>query len=114
MLKFVVAFPLVVLIAARPAHGRTTDSEQVLKLLSEAKAEALNLQQDAFELKSFTQSGASWQSHADQLSQIKTHVNKIGTIVQELNDLRMVASPWQKIAIDRVNPLLRNSQTTPS
>ena len=41
------------------AQSRVTDSEQVLKLLSEAKAEAFLLRQDAAELKSFTQSGAS-------------------------------------------------------
>jgi len=107
MFKVVAAFPLVVWLAPLWAQGRVTDSEQILKLLSEAKSEAFILRQDAAELKSFTQSGASWQSHADQLSQIKTHVNKIGMIVQELNDLRIVASPWQRVAIDRVNPLLK-------
>jgi hypothetical protein len=93
-----------------------TDSEQVLKLLSDAKAEAAVLQRDASELNTFAQSGASWQSYAGQLGQIKTHVNKVAAIVQELKDLRIIASPWQQIAIDRVNPLLKelvaNTQLT--
>lgn len=87
--------------------ARNTDSEQVLKLLSDAKTEAAVLQRDAGELNAFTHSGVSWQSYADQLAQIKIHVNKVAAVVQELNDLRIIASPWQKVAIDRVNPLLR-------
>ena len=78
-----------------------TDSEQVLKLLSDAKAEAAVLQRDASELNTFVQSGTSWQSYAGQLGQIRTHVNKVATIIQELNDLQIIASPWQQIAIAR-------------
>ena len=63
MFKVVVAFPLLVCLAPFSAQG-LTDSEQVLKLLSEAKAEAFLLRQDAAELKTLTQSGASSQSHA--------------------------------------------------
>lgn len=74
------------------------------------------MQKDAAELNTFTQSGVSWQSYADQLGQIKTHVNNVASIVQELSDLRIIASPWQRIAIDRVNPLLKelasNTQST--
>ena len=96
--------------------ARVTDSEQVLKLLSDAKVEAAVLQRDTSELNAFTHSGVSWQSYAGQLAQIKTHVNKVAAIIQELNDLRVIASPWQKIAIDRVNPLLKelaaNTQLT--
>jgi hypothetical protein len=87
------------------AHAN--DSEQVLKVLSDAKAEAAALQQDAAELRAFTQSGISWQSYASNLVQIKTHVNKVSAIVEELNNLRIVAARWQQIAIDRVNPLLK-------
>src|SRR5690242_7804063 len=88
-------------------NARTTDSEQVLTLLSDAKVEAAVLQRDASELKAFTHSAVSWKSYADQLAQIKTHVNKVAAIVEELKDLRIIASPWQKVAIDRVNPLLQ-------
>ena len=35
------------------------------------------------------------------------HVKNVASIVQALNDLRMVASLRQQIAIDLVNPLLR-------
>ena len=49
-------------------------------------------------------SDVSWRSYADKLAQIKA---KVAAIAQELNDLRVIASPWQKIAIDQVKSLLQ-------
>src|SRR3982750_1110238 len=92
--------------AALSADSRKTDSEQVSKLLIDAKSEALVLQRDAEQLSAFTQSSVSWQSYADQLSQTRTHVNKVGSIIQQLNDLRVISSQWQRIAIIRLTPLL--------
>lgn len=116
MLKGAATIPLFLSLTPLLLVARVTDSEQVLKLLSAAKAEALVLQKDAAELNTFAQSGVSWQGYSDQLAQIKTHVNNVASIVEELNDLRIVASPWQQVAIDRVNPLLkelaRNTELT--
>jgi len=66
------------------------------------------LERDAEQLSAFTQSSVSWQSYADQLSQIRTNVNKVGSIIRQLNDLRVVSSQWQKIAINRLTPLLND------
>src|SRR3982751_3897999 len=92
--------------SAVSADSRKTDSEQVSKLLSDAKSEALVLERDAEQLSAFTQSSVSWQSYADQLNLIRTHVNKVGSMVRQLNDLRVISSQWQRIAIDRLTPLL--------
>lgn len=92
--------------SAVSADSGRTDSGQVSKLLSDAKSEALVLERDAEQLSAFTQSTVSWQSYADQLSQIRTHVNRVGSMIQQLNDLRVISSQWQKIAIDRLTPLL--------
>src|SRR6478735_184228 len=86
--------------SAVSADSGRTDSGQVSKLLSDAKSEALVLERDAEQLSAFTQSTVSWQSYADQLSQIRTHVNRVGSMIQQLNDLRVISSQWQKIAID--------------
>ena len=116
MRRVIAIVPLFLSLGSLRVGAGTTDSEQFLKILSDAKNEALVLQKDAAELNTFTQSGVSWQSYADQLGQIKTHVNNVASIVQELSDLRIIASPWQRIAIDRVNPLLKelasNTQST--
>ena len=82
------------------------DAERVSQLLSKAKEEALQLKLDAAEMESFTRSQVSWESHADKLSEIKEHVNKVGETVNQLNAARSGAAPWQKVAIGRVNPLM--------
>jgi hypothetical protein len=116
MLKAIAISWVFLSLASLPVGARPTDSEQFLKLLTDAKTEASVLQQDAAGLNAFTHSDVSWQSYADKLTQIKTDVNKVAAIVQELNDLRIIASPWQQIAIDRVKSLLqelaRNTQST--
>ena len=107
MLKAIAISSVFLCLASLPVGARPTDSEQFLKLLSDAKTEASVLQQDAAGLNAFAHSDVSWRSYADKLVQIKTHVNKVAAIAQELNDLRIIASPWQKIAIDRVKSLLQ-------
>jgi hypothetical protein len=82
------------------------DSEQVSKLLSEAKTMAFQLKEDAAAMESFTRSNVTWESHAAAINQIKEHVNALGRQVAKLKDARNAASPWQKTAIDRINPFL--------
>ena len=82
------------------------DSEQVSKLLSEAKTMAFQLKEDAATMESFTRMNVSWQSHAEAINQIKEHVNALGRHVAKLKDARNSAAPWQKTAIDRINPFL--------
>ena len=82
------------------------DSEQVSKLLSEAKTLAFQLKEDAGTMETFTRMNVSLQSHAAAISQVKEHVNALGRQVTKLKDARNTASPWQKTAIDRINPFL--------
>lgn len=82
------------------------DSEQVSKLLSEAKTMAFQLKEDAATMESYTRTNVSWESHAVQINQIKEHVNALGRQATKLKDARGSASPWQKEAIDRIDPFL--------
>jgi len=82
------------------------DSEEINKLLHDAKTEAVELKNDAHMMESFTRSRLSWHSHAQQLALIKEHVNKCGEVAQKLNDAKGEGSPWQQTAIERVTPLL--------
>lgn len=82
------------------------DSEQVSKLLSEAKTMAFQLREDAETMESYTRSNATWESHAIAINQVKEHVNALGRQVAKLKDAKNTASPWQKTAIDRINPFL--------
>jgi len=83
------------------------DSKEVSAILDEVKTEAIQLSHDADELKSFTHSTLTWQSHTVKVEEIKRHVNKAGKSLSELDSAKAEASPWQQQAIDRINPLLR-------
>ena len=82
------------------------DSDHVNKLLADARTMAFQLKMDADVMESFTRSTASWETHAVQITFIKEHVNDLFKQEAKLKDARMVASPWQKTAIDRIMPYL--------
>jgi hypothetical protein len=82
------------------------DSEQVSKLLSEAKTMAFQLKEDAVTMESFTRMNVSWESHAVAINQIKDHVNALGRQAAKLKDARSSGSPWQQTAIARITPFL--------
>jgi len=90
------------------------DSKEVSGLFSDVKSEAVQLRQDADELKMFTHVGRSWQSHVTKVEEIKRHVNNAGRLLTKLENARSKASPWQQQAIDRVTPMLKElaSNTT--
>jgi len=86
------------------------DSAKVSKLLSEAKGMAFQLSEDASEMYSFSQmSGGptSWESHADASQRIKDDVNRLAGQLTKLNAARSEGSEWQKSAIDRIAPILK-------
>jgi hypothetical protein len=82
------------------------DSEQVSKLLSEAKTMAFQLKEDAVTMESFTRMNVSWESHAVAINQIKDHINALGRQEAKLKEARSSGSPWQQTAIDRITPFL--------
>jgi hypothetical protein len=82
------------------------DSEQVSKLLSEAKTLAFQVREDAATMETYTRMNVSWQSHAAAINQFKEHVNALGRQATKLQDAKAGASPWQKTAIDRITPYL--------
>jgi len=83
------------------------DSEEVSKLLSEAKTEAFALKEDAAAMETFTRSEVTWESHVATVNLIKEHINAVGRELTKLDAARPTASPWQATAIDRIKPLLK-------
>jgi hypothetical protein len=83
------------------------DSEQVSKLLSEAKTQAFQLKEDASTMEAYTRSNLGWESHAAAVEQVKEHINAAGRTLAKLAESRKTASPWQMTAIDRIAPLLK-------
>jgi hypothetical protein len=92
--------------AGQPKAVEVQDSEQISKLLSDAKTTAFQIKEDAATMEGFTRMDLSWQSHADAINQIKDHVNALGRQAAKLKELKNTGSPWQKTAIDRIGPYL--------
>lgn len=90
-----------------PQGGRTPDSKEVSDLLSQARTQAAQLNRDASDMESFTHSNVGWQTHAYEIMMIRDNVNAMGKTVAKLNEAQTEASPWQKTAIGRINPILQ-------
>jgi len=89
------------------AAQASRDSKEVSALLSDVKTEAVQLRHDADEMKAFTHSTLTWESHARKVEEIKEHVNSAGKLLTKLDNAKKDASPWQQQAIDRITPLLK-------
>lgn len=105
-------FILFCLVFAVSALAQTKDSDEISRLISQARTQAWQAAQDADTLQSYTMSPLGWESHATQLRLIQDRVNALAKTTQQLNDLRSQGSQWQQIAIDRINPLLRDMDET--
>jgi Na+/phosphate symporter len=89
------------------AFAVRAESDQLSRLLAEARVEAAQLAKDADETESLIRSQVSWQSHAAALETIKEHVNNMARIVDKLSEARSSGSELQEKAVDRILPLLR-------
>lgn len=79
----------------------------VTALFQQARTIATQLRRDAVTMESYTRSNLSWQSHGAQISLIKEHINKAGSILSELQAARGDAKPWHQDTIDRITPVLK-------
>jgi hypothetical protein len=102
-----VALGLVMATAPSTISAQSTDSEQVSKLLSQARSEALLAGEDAATLESYVRSNSHWKSHVVKLESMKAHINELGKLDKQLCNLRTESSPWQQKAIDQIDARIR-------
>lgn len=107
-LTYLFALVAVLTVGIQRASAATPDSEQITKLLHDAKIHAVQAEDDAATLQSYTRSRLSWGSHATELNSMKVHVNEMGKIAADLQKLEAEGSEWQKQAIAQVMPLLKD------
>jgi hypothetical protein len=98
-------FGRLTIVAATPVQSE--ENSDVARLLADARDKAAILSRDADELEALTRSNVSWEGHAAMLDTIKSDVNDLAHIVEQLNAARSSASPWQQQAIDRMIPLMK-------
>lgn len=83
-----------------------SDSEEVTRLLGDAKLQAFQLKEDAVAMESFNRMNVSHETHATMINQIRDHINALGKTEAKLKDLQGEASPWQKQVIHQITPYL--------
>lgn len=83
------------------------ENPTVTRLLADARDKAAAVSRDADELESLTRTDATWHAHAEKLEEMKQHINDLARSVEQLQAARDSASPWQRQAIDRMIPLMR-------
>jgi hypothetical protein len=107
-LTFLFALALIPFAGIQRASAATPDSGQITQLLADAKSHAVQAEDDAATLEGYARSRVSWKLHSYELDSMKQHVNEMGKIAAELQNLEPQASDWQKRAIHQVIPLLKD------
>ncbi len=99
--------PLGWLLPAGAQAKGNEDSPQISELLADVKSEAYQLKVDAEDMDVLARSGVSWESHAKKITMVKEHINEAGKMLAQLHDLKDEGSKWQVMAVERIDPLLR-------
>lgn len=99
---------ILTLVAASPVIFATgaTDSEQVTKLLGQAKTQAFQLKEDAVTMESFNRMAVSRETQSAMINDIRDHVNTLARTETKLKDAEGTASPWQQKVIRQILPYL--------
>lgn len=105
---FVAALAMPLILASSFVRAQSTDSAEISRLLKVAEEHAALVADDAATLDSYTHSSIAWQTHGQKLSEMADHVNALGRVNKELNDLSPQGSPWQQKAISQIDSLLRD------
>jgi hypothetical protein len=95
-------------VALPAASPSKEENPEVTRLLAQARDEAAVLSKDADEMEGLIRTDVSWQTHAAMLENVKEHVNNLAHTIEKINAARDSASDWQKQAIDRAMPLLKD------
>lgn len=91
-----------------PASYTWNFHAEASRLLSGIQADAAKAHDRAATIDAYALDGAvPWQFHANQLAALKHEVDDMGRKVCRLEQIRRVAAPWQRKAIDDAAPSVR-------
>ncbi|HJS98695.1 MAG TPA: hypothetical protein VJ756_06355, partial [Terriglobales bacterium] len=83
------------------AAATTLAKPDVNTPMKEAKRASYQLRNTADTLHAITRSGGlSWQSHSSYLNSVREHVNQLGKMLTNLEDLKSHATETQQMAIE--------------
>ncbi len=95
---------------ADPAMRSASSSEdwnfqaEAKDLLQQVQSRANALAYDADVYDSYTRNTLSRESHVSAAARVKDQVNELGRHLARLQEIRHVAAPWQRDAIDAIMP----------
>jgi hypothetical protein len=89
--------------------AQNVTSAAISERLKVVKSHAALAEDDAATLKSYAFSRLSWESHSARVSLMKEHINALIKDYNDLAEMRPDAVPWQQEAIDRIEPLVRET-----
>jgi hypothetical protein len=88
---------------ASPPGPSPDPSAYCSSLLAEIRKETAELRPDAETLGTLARNpNSSWQNHAYYLDRVKGHINAVGKLIAELQQIRYAVLPWQQQAITKV------------
>jgi len=93
--------------ARLPADARPSNTAEITSQLKEAKQASYELRNTTDRLRAITRgSGHHWQSHSRSLNEAREHVNRLGQMLADLEELKPHASATQQMAIESMRPQL--------
>jgi hypothetical protein len=101
------AVALLSLAPAMASARSVRDSKEFSDHLAEARAEAIQLQQNAEEMSGFVHSHTKWATESSKIEEVKQHVNKLAEYIAEMNKAE-APSPWQEQASSDVTPMVND------
>lgn len=91
--------------AATPESYTHDFAKETDQLLTSMRIQAYAAKEDADGLGNLSRfNEVSWQRDSARLARIREHVNTIGETLCRLEQIRLVALPWQRQEIDRIAP----------
>jgi hypothetical protein len=90
----------------------TKTQKEASDLLEETGLLSSRLRVDADQLEAYTRSKLSWQSHGDQLTRVKEHINPMGGRLEGLQEIRR-DSVWQAATSAELRPSTLTSLGVP-
>ncbi len=92
-----------------PPMGEVTHVSKIDDMLARFESKAIETRRDAAMLESKRRNTRlSWETHSDALSVMKTHVNEMGKMLEELEAMKSKATLFQEKAIEAARPHLED------
>lgn len=85
--------------------AQASEPKDVSKLLVEAKAQAMQLKQDAETMEAYTRSDVTWRSQACISDVVRDDVNAFSRQIAKLQAAAENAQPEQKVLIEKMRPV---------